>query len=151
MTENNAEAECAALAEHAFNAARGLLEDEGSFRPFALVHTAEGEYEILMAEAEDGEGDAEQDLDALRADLSAGAEAGDLRAAAVVANTWLTEENQQKRDAVIVIVEHESGLAQHRHQYYTIEERRGDVTPAYAVEWQESATLPGEPTLFVPS
>jgi hypothetical protein len=142
-----AESECKDLIEHALNGAKVLLESEGSFRPHVLALSAGGEIEVVFAETEDG--DAQEDLEALRSYLGDEAEAGSLRAAAIVLNTWIHSEDQAtKRDAVVAIVEHSAGVARHTHQFYALEERRGDMATSFAVTWQERATEPVESSLF---
>ena len=128
------EDECTRLIEDALAAAKRLLEEEGQFRPFALALSPTGETEILLAQSDDDSGDSEQDLEALRADLGAQAEAGDITAAAIAINAWVNADDpERKSDAVIVFAEHADGLALRATQLYAIEERRGDVVPGHAV------------------
>ena len=142
-----AESECKDLVEHALNGAKVLLEQEGSFRPHVLALSSGGEIEIVFAESD--EVDAQEDLEALRSYLWEEAEGGSLRAAAIVLNTWIhSEDRATKRDAVVAIVEHSAGVARHTHQFYALEERRGDLATSFAVTWQERATEPVESSLF---
>lgn len=142
-----AESECKDLVEHALKGAKVLLESEGSFRPHVLALSPGGEIEIVFAESD--EGDAQEDLEALRSYLGDEAETGALRAAAIVLNTWIhSEDRATKRDAVVAIVEHSAGVARHTHQFYALEERRGDLATSFAVTWQERATEPVESSLF---
>lgn len=145
-----AETECKNLVEHALNGAKVLLEHEGSFRPHVLALSPGGDIEVVFAESD--EGDAQEDLEALRSYLGDEAEAGSLRAAAIVLNTWIhSEDRATKRDAVVAIVEHSAGVARHTHQFYALEERRGDMATSFAVTWQERATEPVESSLFAAS
>ena len=141
---------CSRLIEDALAAAKRLLEEEGQFRPFALTLSPTGETEILVPQAiDDDEGNSEQDLDALRADLGAQAAAGDISAASLAINVWVNADDPAKKsDAVIVFAEHADGLALQATQRYAIEERRGDVVPGHAVTWNELAVDAVEPSIF---
>jgi len=143
------EDECTRLIEEALAAAKRLLEEEGQFRPFALTLDEKGETEIVMPQARDGEGSSQEDLEALRADLGAEAEAGGIGAAAIALNAWIhAPDRSSKRDAVIVFAEHHAGLSLQANQIYAIEERRGDVVPAHAVTWEDLTVDVIEPSIF---
>lgn len=149
MVDRMAEAECRQLVDQALLGARKLLEEEGAFRPFALALSPTGDTEVLVANSTDDSGSPQDDLEALRADLGDEAEAGALRAAAVAFNAWINGANDEgRREAVIVVAEHCDGAALSVHQFYAIEERRGDVVPCFAVTWQERDTEPVEASLF---
>ena len=129
-----------------------LLEEEGQFRPFALTLSPTGETEILVPQSDDDAGSSEDDLEALRADLGAQAEAGDITAASIAINVWLNADDPEKKsDAVIVFAEHNSGLALQANQLYAIEERRGDVVPSHAVIWNDLTVDAIEPSIFAAS
>ncbi len=149
MADDDGEDECTQLIEQALAAAKRLLEEEGQFRPFALTLDANGDTEIVMPEAADGDGNSEQDLEALRADLGVEAAAGTIGAAAITINAWIhTPDRANRRDAVIVFAEHMTGLSLQASQVYEIEERHGDVVPAHAVTWQELTVDAIEPSIF---
>jgi hypothetical protein len=143
------EDECTRLIEECLAAAKRLLEEEGQFRPFALTLNIQGDTEIVMPEAADGEGSSEQDLEALRADLGTEAAAGAIGAAAIALNAWIhSPDRSSRRDAVIIFAEHCDGLSLRASQIYGIEERRGDVVPPHAVTWQELTVDVIEPSIF---
>ncbi|MCW5771378.1 MAG: hypothetical protein KIT16_07060 [Rhodospirillaceae bacterium] len=149
MADPMAEAECRQLVDQALLGARKLLEEEGAFRPFALTVSPTGDTEVLIAQSNDDQSSPQDDLEALRADLGDEAEAGGLRAAALAFNAWINgEDEQERREAVIVFAEHRDGSALSAHQFYAIEERRGDVAPGYAVTWQECDIEPVEASIF---
>jgi hypothetical protein len=146
---DTAEDECTRLIEEALAAAKRLLEEEGEFRPFALTLGAGGDTEIVLAQADDAGGTAEDDLAAIRRDLGAEARAGDIGAAAIALNAWIhAPDRSSKRDAVIVFAEHQDGIAVRANQVYTIEERHGDVVPAHAVTWHDLTVDAVEPSIF---
>lgn len=149
MAQTAEEDICSRLIEDALAAAKRLLEEEGQFRPFALTLSPTGETEILVPQSVGDDGDSEQDLDALRADLGAQAAAGDISAASLAINVWVDADNPAKKsDAVIVFAEHAGGLSLQATQRYAIEERRGDVVPGHAVTWNELAVDAVEPSIF---
>lgn len=149
MADPMAEAECRQLVDQALLGAKKLLEEEGAFRPFALTVSPTGDTEVLIAQSNDDQGTPQEDLEALRADLGDEAEAGSLRAAALAFNAWVNGENEtERREAVIVVAEHCDGPAMSVHQFYAIEERRGDVVPGFAVTWQERDMEPVEASIF---
>jgi hypothetical protein len=151
LTEETGEDACTRLIEDALAAAKRLLEEDGAFRPFALARTPTGETEVLVAESQDETETAQDDLEALRADLGAEAAAGSIGAAAIALNTWVhAPDRSSKRDAVIVFAEHSDGVSVQASQFYAIEERRGDVVPAHAVEWQELDIDAVAPSIFAP-
>lgn len=152
MADDPGEDACTRLIEECLAAAKRLLEEEGQFRPFALtLDAASGDTEIVMPEAADGDGSSEQDLEALRADLGAEAEAGAIGAAAIAINAWIhAPDRSSRREAVIVFAEHAEGLSLQANQIYEIEERRGDVVPPHAVTWQDLSIDVIEPSIFGP-
>lgn len=148
MSDSSAQLECSDLVEHALRGAKVLLEREGAFRPHALALASDGDIEVIFAQGAEG-ASAQDDLESLRSYLGGEAEAGALRAAAFVLNAWIhADDRSNKRDAVVAIVEHRSGMALHTHQFYAIEERRGDMEPGFAVTWEERATEPVRSSLF---
>jgi hypothetical protein len=144
-----AEAECRQLVDQALLGAKKLLEEEGAFRPFALTVSPTGDTEVLIAQSNDADGSPQEDLEALRADLGDEADAGALRAAALAFNAWINgEDEDERREAVIVVAEHCDGSAVSVQQFYEIEERRGDVAPGFAVTWQERDMAAVESSIF---
>lgn len=149
MADDAGEEECSRLIEDALAAAKRLLEEEGQFRPFALTLSPAGETEILVPQSTEDAGSSEEDLEALRADIGAQAEAGDIAAAALAINVWVDADDPAKKsDAVIVFAEHTGGLALQATQRYAIEERRGDVVPGHAVTLNDLAVDVIEPSIF---
>ncbi|MGH7005141.1 MAG: hypothetical protein ACREIP_14455 [Alphaproteobacteria bacterium] len=152
MADDPGEEDCSRLIEDALAAAKRLLEEEGQFRPFALTLSPTGETEILVPQSDGDTGTSEDDLEALRADLGAQADAGDITAASIAINAWLNADDPaEKSDAVIVFAEHSGGLALQANQLYAIEERRGDVVPGHAVTWNDLTVDVIEPSIFAAS